>query len=165
MKILMTTDTVGGVWVYALELARALEAHGVEIVLATMGARLTALQRRELQLCRNVELAESTFRLEWMDSPWDDVDRAGEWLADLERAHRPDVVPPRRIGPARDCRACVHRARTARGERGPVDRHAIGVTGHPRLDPVYRSACRDSTRYSSSQCSSRCRSPGRMRSR
>lgn len=92
MKVLMTADTVGGVWVYALELARALEPHGVQVVLATKGARLTAVQRREVRHHRNVELAESEYRLEWMESPWEDVDRAGEWLLDLERAHRPDVV-------------------------------------------------------------------------
>jgi glycosyltransferase involved in cell wall biosynthesis len=37
-------------------------------------------------------LHESDFRLEWMDEPWDDVARAGEWLARLERDLAPDVV-------------------------------------------------------------------------
>jgi hypothetical protein len=44
MKILMTADPVGGVWSYALELAAAFEPHGIQVVLATMGARLSASQ-------------------------------------------------------------------------------------------------------------------------
>ena len=40
MKVLMTADTVGGVWTYALELAGALAPHGVTVALATMGAGL-----------------------------------------------------------------------------------------------------------------------------
>ena len=37
-RILMTADTIGGVWTYALEFARALGPHGIEVTLATMGA-------------------------------------------------------------------------------------------------------------------------------
>ena len=37
MRVLMTADTVGGVWTYALDLARALAPHGVSVALATMG--------------------------------------------------------------------------------------------------------------------------------
>ena len=36
-RILMTADTIGGVWSYALELAQGLVRHGVEVALATMG--------------------------------------------------------------------------------------------------------------------------------
>ena len=39
-RVLMTADTIGGVWTYALELTRALQPHGIEVLLATMGARL-----------------------------------------------------------------------------------------------------------------------------
>ena len=38
-RVLMTADTVGGVWTYALELARALAGFGVETTLAVMGGR------------------------------------------------------------------------------------------------------------------------------
>ena len=79
----MTADTVGGVWTYALELARALEPHGVEIALATMGARLSAAQRAEVARLANVEVFDSGFKLEWMDEPWRDVEAAGWWLLEL----------------------------------------------------------------------------------
>ncbi|MCR6655871.1 MAG: glycosyltransferase family 4 protein [Opitutus sp.] len=91
-RILMTTDAVGGVWTYAIDLCRALRAHGVEVVLATMGPLPRSDQRQEVAALENVALVESSHRLEWMDNPWDDVARAGEWLLDLERSFRPDAI-------------------------------------------------------------------------
>ncbi len=88
----MTTDTVGGVWTYSLELAQALLAHDVEIVLATMGPLPTPEQIAEAESVRSITLHTSAYRLEWMDDPWRDVERAGEWLLDLERQVRPDIV-------------------------------------------------------------------------
>jgi glycogen(starch) synthase len=91
-RILMTADTVGGVWTYALELAAALAPHGVGIALAIMGAPLSEAQRAEVARVPNVEVFESRYKLEWMDEPWDDVAAAGEWLLGLAARLRPDVV-------------------------------------------------------------------------
>jgi glycosyltransferase involved in cell wall biosynthesis len=88
----MTADAVGGVWSYALELARALAPRGVDVQLATMGPRPSDAQRASAAALPNVTLHESDHRLEWMDEPWDDVERAGDWLARLERDLAPDVV-------------------------------------------------------------------------
>lgn len=91
--VLLTADTVGGVWTYAVELAGALAAGGTRVALATMGAPLSRAQRAQLAaLGGAVTLHESAYRLEWMDAPWEDVERAGGWLLGLERALRPDVV-------------------------------------------------------------------------
>jgi glycogen synthase len=88
----MTADAVGGVWTYATQLAGALAPHGVEITLATMGARPDRGQRAAIHRLRTVELLESGYRLEWMDDPWDDVARAGEWLLSIAARIDPDVV-------------------------------------------------------------------------
>ncbi len=88
----MTADAVGGVWTYALELARALEKHGVEITLAVMGPGPSASQRRDAARRANVTLHESSLALEWMDAPWPEVERAGEWLLDLADQGRAEVV-------------------------------------------------------------------------
>jgi glycosyltransferase involved in cell wall biosynthesis len=88
----MTADTVGGVFTYALELARALGGRGARVDLATMGAPLHAAQRAAASAVACVRVHESAFRLEWMHEPWDDVRRAGEWLLRLEREVGPDVV-------------------------------------------------------------------------
>lgn len=88
----MTADTVGGVWTYAIDLARGLVAHDIEIALATMGNRLSSDQAREAAALSNVTVHESTYRLEWMPEPWADVERAGDWLLTLENDLAPDVV-------------------------------------------------------------------------
>lgn len=91
-RILMTADTLGGVWTYAIELCRALGQENIEIVLATLGAPLTAYQRQEVHSLASVILQTSRYKLEWMDQPWDDVAAAGKWLLGLEATFRPDVV-------------------------------------------------------------------------
>lgn len=91
MKILMTAETIGGVWTYAIELASVLHQRGAEVVLATKGALPNAQQRADIAES-GAELRESTYRLEWMEEPWSDVERASEWLFDLAEEVRPDVV-------------------------------------------------------------------------
>jgi len=88
----MTADSVGGIWTYALELARSLGRHGVEVVLATMGRPLDDDQRAAARVLGNLELHESSFKLEWMIDPWADVVAAGEWLLELAERTRPSLV-------------------------------------------------------------------------
>lgn len=66
----MTADTVGGIATYVADLTAALDA---EVDVATMGPG-------------------TPYRLEWEDDPWEDVDRAGAWLLELEDELRPDLV-------------------------------------------------------------------------
>lgn len=88
----MTADTVGGVWTYALDLARGITAEDTRVVLATMGEPLSAAQREEAAEVRGLRVVESAYKLEWMDKPWADVDAAGQWLLELEHRFAPDVV-------------------------------------------------------------------------
>lgn len=88
MNVLMTADTVGGVWTYAMELTRALPE--VQFTVATMGRRPSDGQRAEA--ASNVSLVESEYKLEWQHDPWSDVDAAGEWLLGLEARVAPDVI-------------------------------------------------------------------------
>jgi glycogen(starch) synthase len=92
MNILMTADAVGGVWTYAVELVRALARRGVKVGLAVMGAPLSRDQREEARSVPSLELFESAFKLEWMENPWDDVHRAGEWLLQLEARLQPCLI-------------------------------------------------------------------------
>jgi glycosyltransferase involved in cell wall biosynthesis len=91
-KVLMTTDTVGGIWTYALDLSRALSERGIEVALATLGAPLSEAQRETVERIPRLRLFESTFRLEWTEEPWRDLRKAGEWLLRLEGRISPDVV-------------------------------------------------------------------------
>jgi len=88
MKVLISTDTVGGVFAYTAELATALEAAGNEVLVATMGPPLSPTQRQALP----ARVHESGFRLEWMKDPWDEVAAAGALLLALEEQERPNVI-------------------------------------------------------------------------
>jgi glycogen(starch) synthase len=88
----MTADAVGGVWTYAQELTGALESHDVEVLVAVMGPRPSRLQQQEWRRRSRAEIVHGAFDLEWTAHPWADVDRAGEWLLQLEESFRPDVV-------------------------------------------------------------------------
>lgn len=90
--VLMTTDTVGGVWTYAFELARSLGGQGIGVVLAAMGEMPSDGQRAAAEAIETLHLESRPFKLEWMQEPWDDVNEAGEWLLDLEATHRPDII-------------------------------------------------------------------------
>jgi glycogen synthase len=90
-RVLMTADAVGGVWQYTTGLASALQARGVEVLVAVMGPAL-AIDQREDAASRNLRVVEGSFRLEWMESPWQDVRQCGEGLLDLERAFAPDII-------------------------------------------------------------------------
>jgi glycogen(starch) synthase len=90
--ILMTADTVGGVWTYALELVKSLQPYSIQVHLATMGSLPTAGQQKEAARIKNLQLHTGSFQLEWMENPWQEVDAAGDWLLELERQLQPDLV-------------------------------------------------------------------------
>jgi glycosyltransferase involved in cell wall biosynthesis len=90
--VLMTADTVGGVWTYALDLCAALQAHHVHVTLLTMGRMPTEAQRLEAARHTNISLLPTDFRLEWMPDCRADLDASGDFLLRLERNLKPDLV-------------------------------------------------------------------------
>lgn len=89
MKILITTDNIGGVWTYSLALAKGLENRGIDVCLAVIGEKLTVSQVNELGFTA-WHWFES--KQEWMDDPWADITRAGKWLQNLVRYIYPDII-------------------------------------------------------------------------
>jgi glycosyltransferase involved in cell wall biosynthesis len=90
--VLLTADTLGGVWSHAMELARALSERDIRIVLAAMGRLPSASQRAEATALRGLTLHAAPYRLPWMPDPWDDIGRAGEWLMGLAETSACDLV-------------------------------------------------------------------------
>ena len=88
----MTVDAVGGVWGYALELAAGLAARDVEVQIAAMGPAPTQDQLLELSRSGAAGFQHGAFALEWEDDPWQEVERAGEWLLETAAELAPDVV-------------------------------------------------------------------------
>jgi glycosyltransferase involved in cell wall biosynthesis len=91
IRILMTTDTVGGVWTYSCALASQLAASGADVGLVTMGRRARAEQREMLRGSR-VRLIETDLALEWQDPEGQDLARARRILTKLDAQFRPDVI-------------------------------------------------------------------------
>src|SRR5205814_802958 len=73
IRLMMTTDAVGGVWVFATTLARSLGLASFEVLLVTLGPRPTAAQTAMVRGCRGVSLVETALALEWQAPAGGDV--------------------------------------------------------------------------------------------
>jgi glycosyltransferase involved in cell wall biosynthesis len=91
IRVLMTSDAVGGVWTYATELASALAAMEAEVHLVTMGPPPQG-EKRAMLRDRRVRLIESPLALEWQNPAGEDFDNARQFLEDLEDTIEPDIV-------------------------------------------------------------------------
>jgi len=92
VRVLMTADTIGGVWSHAIELADALQREGIDTVLAALGQWPSASQRRDAERVPGLVLLARAYRLPWMDDPWAEVALAGAWLLDLAAEFSVDLV-------------------------------------------------------------------------
>lgn len=88
--VLMTADTVGGVWSYALTLCATLPEF--RFVLAVMGPAASAAQRTAAARLGNVALEEAPYRLEWMEGAASDLSAGRQWLAALVRRYGADLI-------------------------------------------------------------------------
>lgn len=92
LRLLLTTDTVGGVWQYTLDLAGALAAQGVETVLAQLGPAPNASQRAEVREISGVTFVETGLPLDWLSDSPAPVRAAGAEIGRLACAHAVDLV-------------------------------------------------------------------------
>lgn len=92
MKILITTDTIGGVWRYTINLIKSLEKYKAEVHLATLGPLPSNDQLNEIRRLQGVSIYSAPLKLEWMDSPWTDIEKTKRFLLDLSFSVQPDVI-------------------------------------------------------------------------
>ena len=92
IRLMMTTDAVGGVWVFATTLARSLGLASFEVLLVTLGPRPTAAQTAMVRGCRGVSLVETDLQLEWQDPAGADVCHADTVLRAIADRFGPDLV-------------------------------------------------------------------------
>jgi glycosyltransferase involved in cell wall biosynthesis len=92
LRILMTTDTYGGVWDYSYELVSGLASYGVQTVLAVIGPPLSPWRRSSLAVVPGLHLHEANFDPEWLPGSEDDLHRTGEWLLQLQDRYAPDLI-------------------------------------------------------------------------
>lgn len=87
-RLLMTADAVGGVWTYAVELARGLAAHGVTTVIAAMGPSPSPEQRA----AAGCDVLDTGLPLDWLAADAAEIARAGGALAALANREHADVI-------------------------------------------------------------------------
>jgi len=81
-RLLVTTDAVGGVWRYAVDLAGGLAERGIGTVLAVLGPPASAAQRGEAEAVPNLRLVQTGLPLDWTaDGPADLAHASGRLAA------------------------------------------------------------------------------------
>jgi len=102
MKILMTTDAVGGVWHYAIELAQCLLNDRIKVVLVCTGPSPGRSQLNQVKKLQKIGLTfyDKPYRLEWMDDPWEDVGHANEWIKEIYTQEKPSLLHFNTYAPA-----------------------------------------------------------------
>jgi len=88
----MTTDAVGGVWQYSLDLASGLTRNGTETVLAVLGPAPTAAQLRDAKATPGVEAVSTDLPLDWLACSPREVKDAGHSIANLANRHGVDLA-------------------------------------------------------------------------
>lgn len=92
MRLLLTTDAVGGVWQYSIALAEALAGHGIQTVLAQLGPAPSEAQRAEARAIPGMTFIETGLPLDWLSDGPAPVLAAGAEIAKLARRHAVDLV-------------------------------------------------------------------------
>lgn len=91
-RVLMTADTMGGVWTFAVDLCAVLGRFGVQVTLVTMGRQPDVAQMQQIRSLANVTLIPTDYKLEWMDSCSNSLIESGEFLLRIESSLRPDII-------------------------------------------------------------------------
>jgi len=91
-RILMTTDAVGGVWTYALDLATGLAAQGVHTVLAVSGPPPEAAQSAEASAVPGLVLRQLALPLDWLAARPAEVAAAGQTIAAIAAQEAVDLA-------------------------------------------------------------------------
>lgn len=92
MHILITADTVGGVWTYARELVTGLARQGARVTLVSFGDIPTPSQTQWMAGLENLDYRPTGFKLEWMRDSEADLAASAEYLNAMIRESKPDVV-------------------------------------------------------------------------
>jgi len=91
-RILITADTVGGVWTYAVDLARALGEIEIETILVIIGPPPTPAQRATIARLDRVTLIQSDAALDWLARDAAEIAAAGRKIAAIADDYAVDLV-------------------------------------------------------------------------
>jgi glycogen(starch) synthase len=92
MRLFMTADSVGGVWSYALQLARALQPHGVQMTIAVLGSAASSQQLAQAQGIEGLDVLQTDLPLDWQAEDGASVADTATHIATLARRHAANIV-------------------------------------------------------------------------
>ena len=92
MHVLMTTDTVGGVWIYTQELVTQLLRCGVRVTLVSLGEIPSSEQTAWMEGLPGLDFLPTGFALEWMHDAQPDMEASERYLESLIEEIQPDLL-------------------------------------------------------------------------
>lgn len=91
-RVLLTTDAVGGVWTYTLDLAHAMSRAGVEVVVAVLGPAPSDAALAGARALPGLNVVLTGLPLDWLAPSPAEVRASGRRLAELARARHCGLV-------------------------------------------------------------------------
>lgn len=92
LRLMMTADAVGGVWTYALDLARGVAAAGGETALVVLGPSPSDDQQAEAVTIPGLRLIDTGLALDWTARNPAELEAAVSRVRELAWELRPDLV-------------------------------------------------------------------------
>lgn len=92
MHILVTADTLGGVWTYTRELVTGLVRGGDRVTLVSFGDIPTAAQTLWMEGLPDLDYRPTAFKLEWMLDSEADMMASAQYLEAVIQETKPDVL-------------------------------------------------------------------------
>ncbi len=92
MHVLVTTDTLSGVWTYTQELVTGLVSRGVRVTLVSLGDIPLPQQTSWMDELQGLEYRPTAFRLDWMQEAEQDLRDSSAYLTALVKELKPDLL-------------------------------------------------------------------------
>jgi glycogen synthase len=92
VHILVTTDTLSGVWTYTRELVTGLVGRGERVTLVSFGEIPVPEQTAWMDSLSGLEYRPTAFRLDWMQDAEEDFKDSSAYLTALVKERKPDLL-------------------------------------------------------------------------
>ncbi len=92
MHVLVTSDTISGVWTYTRELVTGLVGRGARVTLVSVGEIPLPEQTSWIDSLNGVEYHPTAFRLNWMEDGEQDLEESFAYFTALAHEVRPDLL-------------------------------------------------------------------------
>jgi len=92
VHVLVTADSLSGSWTYARELVTGLITRGIRVTLVSFGEIPLPDQTSWMDHLHGLDYRPTAFRLEWMQEAEQDLPDSSDFLMQLVRELRPDVL-------------------------------------------------------------------------